>query len=818
MAIIQGHAKSSGVTAFYPKTIDQSLRFEDGNSAYLTFDPAADGDKDNWSLSFWFKRANLGLTQLLFGQGTNGSNNRDIVYIAADDTLEVASYGGSYVFRYITTQKFRDPSAWYHLVISYQSGDATASDRLRIYLNGERITAFSTSTDPALNADSAHFNSGSPQYFGRYIDQSGSYLDGYLAEAHFTDGTAYDADTFGELKSGIWVPKEVSVTYGTNGFYLDFADGAAIGDDESGNTNDFTVNNLVASDVVPDSPTNNFCTLNSVNKESVAVFAEGNLKYNQTTNVLDTSFATMGMPPNSGKWYWEVYVLSGNRGTLGLSDTEQNTTLDQPGGTGDLGLGLTGAINNVYVGEDSPPQTASDSFTTGDYVNICYDSDNGKMWFGINGTWVDSGDPDTDSNEAPKALSSVTFVPSASAYLSTFIFNFGQDSTFAGNTTAGGNSDANGIGDFKYTVPTDAKALCTVNLPDPVIDPAQDATPEDHFNVALYTGASALTVDTGLPSVDMVWIKSRSAAYLPRIFDSIRGDDTAIYTAVAVAEGSYSVNDDCELNTPTDGNLYFDVTNAGTNGSGVSTVAWAWKAGGTGVSNTDGSITSTVSANPDAGFSIVSYTGTGSAATVGHGLSSAPEMVICKSRTNADGWSVYHKGVASDAETDYLWLNLNDAAVDNSAFWNDTAPTSSVFSVGTHVSANRSGANIIAYCFHSVDGFSKVGSYTGNGSATNGTFVYTGFRPKWIMVKRSDSGVATADWYIWDAERNTFNVAGKTVQANESTAESDSGNHDLDILSNGFKLRIDYATVNGSGNNFIYLAFAEQPFKYSNAR
>ena len=275
--IAAGGAHRGSVRGFYPKTIEGSLRFNDDDSAYLIFDPAADGDKDNWSLSFWFKRANLGLTQLLFGQGTNGSNNRDIVYIAADDTLEVASYGGSYVFRYITTQKFRDPSAWYHLVISYQSGDATASDRLRIYLNGERITAFSTSTDPALNADSAHFNSGSPQYFGRYIDQSASYLDGYLAEAHFTDGTAYDADTFGELNSGVWVPKEVSVTYGTNGFYLDFADGAAIGDDESGNTNDFTVNNLVASDVVPDSPTNNFCTLNSVNKESVAVFAEGNL-------------------------------------------------------------------------------------------------------------------------------------------------------------------------------------------------------------------------------------------------------------------------------------------------------------------------------------------------------------------------------------------------------------------------------------------------------------------------------------------------------------------------------------------------------------
>ena len=805
---------TSAAGAFYPKTIDQSLRFEDGDSAYLSKTLTSGTDRTTWTFSAWVKRGNISTAtnQYLLNAdtGTTDAAQTQIFFKFTDDTLRIS--GGATLFRE-TSMVFRDPSAWYHIVVVWDTGNATANDRIRLYVNGERITDFSTSNNPAQN-DDGRINSGVEHRIGARLNNS-SYFDGYMAEVHFVGDTAYDADDFGELKSGIWVAKTPSVTYGTNGFYLDFADSAAIGDDESGNTNDWTVNNLVASDVVPDSPTNNFATLSPLAKTVIgtaSILAEGNLSHQSNALEYRSGASTFLIPTNSGKWYWEVYARSGGI-KAGVIEGNPLRLFYSAGYYIGYHANEYSKFNQYKVNNASFSTLWGTAATAGDVVGFLFDSDNGDLYTYLNGTIEESG-----TAMFSGLTSSEGYIPAVSDYSSITMVNFGQDSTFAGNLTAGGNSDANGIGDFKYTVPTDAKALCTVNLPDPVIDPAQDATPEDHFNVALYTGASALTVDTGLPSVDMVWIKSRSAAYLPRIFDSIRGDDTAIYTAVAVAEGSYSVNDDCELNTPTDGNLYFDVTNAGTNGSGVSTVAWAWKAGGTGVSNTDGSITSTVSANPDAGFSIVSYTGTGSAATVGHGLSSAPEMVICKSRTNADGWSVYHKGVASDAETDYLWLNLNDAAVDNSAFWNDTAPTSSVFSVGTHVSANRSGANIIAYCFHSVDGFSKVGSYTGNGSATNGTFVYTGFRPKWIMVKRSDSGVATADWYIWDAERNTFNVAGKTVQANESTAESDSGNHDLDILSNGFKLRIDYATVNGSGNNFIYLAFAEQPFKYSNAR
>jgi len=827
MAIIQGHAKSSGVTAFYSKTIDQSLRFNFDDNPYLTKTTGA-GNRRTYTISLWFKMGYTGVREQSLFSSWNSGGYVDLTVGAYTGVLEFYLYP-SYIFR--TYRVFRDPSAWYHVVVSVDTTQATASERVKMWLNGEQQTGslLEYEQQPTQNYDTNMGVASSIVDVGAYYNTPLQEFDGYIAEVHFTDGTAYDADTFGELKSGIWVCKDVAVTYGTNGFHLEFANPAAIGDDTSGNGNDFTANNLVASDVVPDSPTNNFATWNPLWRQASGTVSEGNTSYTAGGSNWYPVSSTISV--SSGKWYAEFYWdrNSGLYSFVGVAKAFPfylNQYIGESTNSPET-YGYHSNTGNIY--NQSSSVAYGDAWATGGaIIGVALDMDNGAVWFSKDGVWQNSATASeiaagTTTNAAVTGLTGDYNIAS-SPFGSTagMIANFGQDSTFAGNLTAGGNSDANGIGDFAYAPPSGFLALCTANLPDPVIDPAQDATPEDHFNVALYTGASALTVDTGLPSVDMVWIKSRSASYLPRIIDSIRGDDTALYTAAAVAEGSYSVNDDCELNTPTDGNLYFDVTNGGTNGSGVSTVAWAWKAGGTGVSNTDGSITSTVSANTDAGFSIVGYTGNDtSGSTIGHGLSQAPEMIIVKERSQTRDWTVYHKELGN---TGGLRLNTTSAAeTTREGWWSNTNPSSSVITLGGDpqndwYQTNQTGQTYIAYCFHSVDGFSKVGSYTGNGSATNGTFVYTGFRPKWIMAKRSDSGVATSDWYIWDAERNTFNVAGKTVQANESTAESDSGNHDLDILSNGFKLRIDYATVNGSGNNFIYLAFAEQPFKYSNAR
>jgi len=836
MAIIQGHAKSSGVTAFYPKTIDQSLRFNYDDNPYLIKTTGA-GNRRTYTISLWFKLGDTGGRESsLFSSGASGSGYVDLTMLPAD-TLEFYIYPSN-LFR--TNRVLRDPSAWYHVVVSVDTTQATASERVKIWLNGEQQTGslLSYEQQPTLNYDTPMGVASSFVDIGAYFNVPYQEFDGYIAEVHFTDGTAYDADTFGELKSGIWVPKDVAVTYGTNGFHLEFANPAAIGDDTSGNTNDFTANNLVASDVVPDSPTNSWCVMNPelYVAGNNCTYSEGNLKVLRDVSNWESVHSTMAV--NSGKWYWEVYI-SGTNHMISVCDpnSEVGEIASVYTRTGLWTLQDTGYRYLNFVNDST--YNGLLSFASGDVMMVAMDVDAGNVYIGKNGTWFISGDPVNGGGEMfTSVFTDSGFVAPASTFQTANAyqhFNFGQDSTFAGTKSAGGNSDANGIGDFQYTVPSGYLALCTSNLPDPVIDPAQDATPEDYMNVVTYTGASALTVDTGLPSVDMVWIKSRSAVYLPRIIDSIRGDNTAVYTADTATEGSYSVNDDCELNTPTDGNLYFDVTNGGTNGSGVSTVAWAWKAGGTGVSNTDGSITSTVSANTDAGFSIVGYNGTQVAGdTVGHGLTQAPEMIIVKKRGGATSdWSIYHKDLNVNGdnlpETDFLEFDTNSAA-DSSAEWDDTAPTSTVFSLGNGTQTNDGGSGgipHIAYCFHSVDQYCKVGSYIGNSQA-DGVFVYTGFRPKWIMVKSTvEVSAPYTGWCIIDAETMSFNAdeQGTQLWANAAYAEGKRGQGttdatvgNFDLLSNGFKLRNNLVEVNYTGQQYIFLAFAEQPVKYSNAR
>ena len=840
MAIIQGHAKSSGVTAFYSKTIDQSLRFNFDDNPYLTKTTGA-GNRRTYTISLWFKMGYTGVREQSLFSSWNSGGYVDLTVGAYTGVLEFYLYP-SYIFR--TYRVFRDPSAWYHVVVSVDTTQATASERVKMWLNGEQQTGslLEYEQQPTQNYDTNMGVASSIVDVGAYYNTPLQEFDGYIAEVHFTDGTAYDADTFGELKSGIWVCKDVAVTYGTNGFHLEFANPAAIGDDTSGNGNDFTANNLVASDVVSDSPTNNFATWNPLWRQASGTVSEGNTSYTAGGSNWYPVSSTISV--SSGKWYAEFYWdrNSGLYSFVGVAKAFPfylNQYIGESTNSPET-YGYHSNTGNIY--NQSSSVAYGDAWATGGaIIGVALDMDNGAVWFSKDGVWQNSATASeiaagTTTNAAVTGLTGDYNIAS-SPFGSTagMIANFGQDSTFAGNKTAGGNSDANGIGDFAYAPPSGFLALCTANLPDPVIDPAQDATPEDYMNVVTYTGASALTVDTGLPSVDMVWIKSRSASYLPRIIDSIRGDDTALYTAAAVAEGSYSVNDDCELNTPTDGNLYFDVTNGGTNGSGVSTVAWAWKAGGTGVSNTDGSITSTVSANTDAGFSIVGYNGTQVAGdTVGHGLTQAPEMIIVKKRGGATSdWSIYHKDLNVNGdnlpETDFLEFDTNSAA-DSSAEWDDTAPTSTVFSLGNGTQTNDGGSGgipHIAYCFHSVDQYCKVGSYIGNSQA-DGVFVYTGFRPKWIMVKSTvEVSAPYTGWCIIDAETMSFNAdeQGTQLWANAAYAEGKRGQGttdatvgNFDLLSNGFKLRNNLVEVNYTGQQYIFLAFAEQPVKYSNAR
>jgi hypothetical protein len=326
------------------------------------------------------------------------------------------------------------------------------------------------------------------------------------------------------------------------------------------------------------------------------------------------------------------------------------------------------------------------------------------------------------------------------------------------------------------------------------------------MDATLYTGnGSTLTVtNAGGFSPNLVWMKRRSSVSNHYLQDTNRGALNSIFSDSTSAE----VNQAGTL-TSFNSNGFSLGTDAGVNGSASTYVGWQWKAGGTAVTNTSGSISSQVSAGATQGFSVVTYTGTGANATVGHGLGVAPSMIIVKTRSTAGDWQTYH---ASLGNTKALFLDLTDAAYTSSLYWNSTSPTSTVFSLGTASDGNVSARTYVAYCFSQIAGFSAFGSYTGNGSA-DGPFVYLGFRPKFVMIKITS---AVGDWCTLDSARDTYNAEAAFLYPNLSVAEQ--VNAAVDFTANGFKQRNAFANLNTSAATYIYMAFCENPFASSNAR
>ena len=375
-----------------------------------------------------------------------------------------------------------------------------------------------------------------------------------------------------------------------------------------------------------------------------------------------------------------------------------------------------------------------------------------------------------------------------------YVFNFGQRP-------------------FSYTPPSGFVTLNTRNLPTPTIGATASTQASAYMNNIIWTGNGTSTRTlTGLNfQPDFVWTKSRSNAYYHNLYDAVRGFGSAksLHSNDTLAEGTLDLTYGYVSAATSSG---FSVADGGTSGqyvneNGSTYVAWNWKANGAGVSNTAGTITSTVSANTSAGFSVVTYAST--TGTVGHGLGVAPAMIIMKARNLSDQWTVGHQSInGGSSPWNYgLALNSTGAQDANSGFWNNTAPTSTVFSQGSW----DSGYNKVAYCFAPVAGYSAMGSYTGNGS-DDGTFVFTGFRPRFLMVKRTDT---TSDWVVIDSARNTYNAAGTFLYPNLSNAEDVTTR--IDFVSNGFKWRTT-AGCNNSGSTWIYMAVAENPFKYAVAR
>lgn len=774
----------------YP--ISQSLRFNDDDTAYLTLSSGSKGtstNADKCTISVWLKRGNTGSYQTFMFGGTL-TNNTILQFTDVGQIYFSQEAGGSKRGRVSTSQYFNDTSSWYHIVFAYDASLGTAADRAKLWVNGVSVE-FTNQTDAIDSGrDNYWFSDSYNSYIGYDNNSTAHKFDGYMAEYHGIDGTAYEASDFGAFDGdGLWYPITPSVTYGTNGFYLDFADGSALGDDESGNTNDWTPTNFASTDVVLDTPTNSICTLDPTSSVASGgtALSEGNLYFGDTSSS-GASWYKGTQQVKSGKWYFEgLNVAQINGLYLGWQQYD-GTPVVGVTQTGTAVYMQSGYSTILYTDQSSQNNSISGSpsaNTTGDVYQVAIDVDTGKVWFGVNNTWA--GDPAAGTgyaavlSDATKGVKPLLGAIGGGSYQYIHL-NFGQDSTFSGAKTAGGNTDGNSVGDFQYAPPTGFLALAENNITNDT---------------------------TNVESPDLVWFKSRDVTHYHLLVDSVRGgylgltsnatDAEAAVNGIQFVKNGVVITHDSSWNT--------------INSSGSDKVAWMWK-GGTQASNTNGTITSTVSANTDAGFSIVGYTGNNTAgATVGHGLSSAPEMIIVKNRGAADGWLVYHKGVASDAETDYLGLNTTNNAIDSTVMWNDTAPASSVFTLGNYGGINNSIYDYIAYCFHSVDGFSKVGSYKGNGNA-NGSFVYTGFRPKWLMVKMSSA--AGGSWVLVDAERDPYNVTDEGLFAN-STASTNIG-YAFDFTSNGFKARSTSGQFNANNYTYVYLAFAEQPFKYSNAR
>ena len=324
--------------------------------------------------------------------------------------------------------------------------------------------------------------------------------------------------------------------------------------------------------------------------------------------------------------------------------------------------------------------------------------------------------------------------------------------------------------------------------------------PTDYFNTKLYTGNGSTQSITGVGfQPDWVWIKGRSVVAGHNLHDVVRGVNKQLYTNTSDAEETLTT-----LVTSFDSDGFSLGSNGNANSNTNTFVSWNWLASNTTASNTDGSITSTVSANTTSGFSIVSWSGSGANATIGHGLGAEPKIIFLKIRTGTNNWQVYSKSIGSG---NALFLNTTDASGSNTG-WQSTDATSSVFYVSGGTAVNGSGNEFIAYCFAEKKGYSKFGSYTGNGNA-DGTFIYTGFKPAWVMIKQT-SGSGTS-WNIWDNKRLGYNTKNYQLEANTNVVENTSLERLL-ITSNGFKCLTDNAQINGSGNTYIYMAFAESPF------
>jgi hypothetical protein len=799
--------------------ISNSLKFESQRSTVLA--RTGETTSSTYTLSMWFKRSRIsGAFEYLFSSGNAG------VALHTDGTLYVYGDSGSGLTLTQSTDLFRDVSGWYHLVMSVNSNTAT------VYINGQSVPGLTSATASPLSTGTNETN------FGMYTSSTTYYYNGYIADAYLVDGTALTPTSFGEEYRGQWTPKAYTGSVGTSGFHLNFADSSNHGNDVSTNTNDFTGNGFVVGDSTPDSPTNNFCMMNQqATHETIGAVHEGGLKLRGNNGTNGICGGTYGV--NSGKWYFEHRTDDANHKTrVGFRQVYYISSLQDNYG---FNWSTGGAVHASYSFADESGSSLTNnegSATAGDIIGHALDLDSSPptLKFYLNGTLKRTY---TVYNKSVGYTPSFYDYSGSGSNNSAASFNFGQDSSFYNLRSAASNADANGFGEFAYPVPSGYLAMCSKNLADSAINVILDDQPEDYMDTKLYVGNGGTQTISGLTfQPDLVWLKDRTTTYHHQLFDSVRGVGKMLSTSnITNAE-----QDDASTRLSAFTSDGFTIgSNAGINDNSSNYVAWTWKAGGaptatntagTGAVPTAGSVkvdganrttafptsgttmdVKKMSVNTKAGFSIIQYTGTGAATNMPHGLNSTPEMLWIKSRSQTSrNWAVWHKDLSGG---DYS-LRLPVTAGQSNAYdyWNGDM-TDTYINLGAATGVADSGISHICYAWHSIPGYSKISSYDGNG-VVDGTYVYCGFKPSFVLIKAIS---ATESWYTFDNETNANGNNPHDTYLNPSSNLLGGTGNDrfVDFNSVGFKIRGANSAVNHNVNRHIYMAFAENPFKYGAA-
>ena len=774
---------SSGPSTY---KINRSLRFNSADSAYLTRTPGSDGNLRVWTFSCWVKKGTLGTLQTFFSAGS--VNPDTIIKFTPDDEFEISRYNsgeGGYVNQVTSKAKFRDPTAWYHLVGAVDTTESTASNRVKMYVNGEQITVFENDDYPALNFDYEINDASYAHYIGRH--PGGQYYNGYIAEFHFIDGQRLTPSSFAETNAdtGQWVPKEYTGSHGTNGFYLNFSDNSnttsgTLGDDDSANSNDWTPHNLsvtagIGNDSFIDTPTNNFAVLNQLDPDKGDI-SNGNLDYN--TGTAEDCKSTFGFA--SGKWYAEFTCNGVGKGSwIGIVN-DPNQRVDS---TDSNTVFVVSSTDADYHPSSTAAVDTGGGWTTDDIIGIALDATNKTCDVYKNGS---------------KIYGFTSFTVNGPYY-----FAFDRASSSGSSITHSINF---GQRPFSHQVST-YNAVCSANLPTPTIKKGPS-----YFNTVTYTGdgqSNRQVTGVGfLPA--FTWIKSREATEHHVVFDAERGvtkrlrvdtndaEDTGAAHLTAFTSDGFTVG-----------------THDNVNKSSDDYASWNWKGGTSGSGDTSGSGTAktyTSDYNATAGFSVTKYTGNGTSGhTIPHSLGVAPDVIIVKRTNTAEDWVIYCGAIEGNAG---FYLKFETGAGTNGAgAFNQTNPTSSVFTLGDNDVTNGDDDTYIAYAFSSVAGYSKFGKYTGNG-ADDGPYVDLGFRPAMIITKRLND---TSNWYTFDNKRETFNVRDYRMELQSNAVEYGPYDNRWDFLSNGIKLRSLNAGSNADDSSFLYMAWAALPGKYTNA-